>query len=398
MSNISQIVSQNMCCGCGACASICPKSCITFIEGKYVNYPIVEPEKCIDCDLCMKVCPGNKNIKRFIENKKVNIQDDIKALKVSYSTDENLRFKSASGGVISQMLKSLMEVNEIDGAIVVTQNKNNILMNSIEIINNIGDIERSQGSRYSPASNCIILKELIESNKYNKVAFVGKPCDIEALSSFERLNKKLKDKIVVKIAIMCHHAPTRKGLKHLLNSKNIKVDDVKSIKFRGNGWPGNFEVITSEGDTITTPYFDVWNNYLSKDKHIKCMYCENPFPLEADLIVGDPWGDEYENDKKGQSLLIIRSGLAIDITTDLEKRGVIISKDVSYSDVERYQKNLLIRNNQFNLNSLLFKKVHGYKVTLRDYRNVYKEHPKNILKYFKRIKKYKDDYSNWKYE
>ncbi|ETJ19331.1 Coenzyme F420 hydrogenase/dehydrogenase beta subunit protein [human gut metagenome] len=398
MNNITKIIKEKMCCGCGACFSICPTNCIKFIDGKYVNYPKIYEEKCINCGLCLKLCPGEINLKRLIEGKKVDLKSNIKEIKVAYSTDEELRNKSASGGIITQLIKNMFDDKKIDVAVTVAQNEKNVLLNKVEIITNIEELEKTQGSRYSPSSNCIVLKELIKNDKYKKIAFIGKPCDIEALSAFESLNKKLMNKIVLKISIMCHHTPTRKGLINLLESNKIDINNINKISFRGDGWPGKFKVEDNKGEVYSTTYFDAWNNYLSQDHNERCNYCDNPFPLEADIVVGDPWGDEFKNDKHGQSLILIRSKAAHSIINELESKDKIASSLASYQDVERYQKNLLFRYNEFNLMALLYKKVHRYEIKYRDYINVIKENPKNILRYYKRLPKYKKQFKDWQYK
>ena len=46
------------CCGCSACANICPKNCIDMVsDSEGFLYPDVCTEKCIDCNLCVKSCP-----------------------------------------------------------------------------------------------------------------------------------------------------------------------------------------------------------------------------------------------------------------------------------------------------------------------------------------------------
>lgn len=52
------IVDKEKCCGCTACASICPQKCITMkpdFEG--FVYPMVDENGCINCKLCEKTCP-----------------------------------------------------------------------------------------------------------------------------------------------------------------------------------------------------------------------------------------------------------------------------------------------------------------------------------------------------
>ena len=398
MSNINEILQKKMCSGCGACYSICPKGCIDIVDGINVNYPKIDLDKCLDCGMCMNVCPGKLKIDRLLSNKKVDIESNISDIKVLYSTDNDIRINSASGGAVTQVIKYLFEEKEIDGAIVVNQDLDNVLMNKAIVVDNIGDLIETQGSRYSPSSNCIPLREVIKKDGYKSLAFVGKPCEIEALSRIELNNRKLKDKIKIKIAIMCHHTPTREGLKNLLDSKNISIEKIDKIKFRGNGWPGKFEVKSKGKSIFSTSYFDAWNNYISKYSNEACNYCENPFPLEADIIVGDPWGDEYKDDNKGKSLLIIRGNSAKKLINKMEASNIFISESKGFGDVRRYQKYLMERYDRFYVLSLVFKKVHGYKISFKEYFKLVKSNPKNLLRYIKRADIRSKSYERWIYK
>lgn len=45
------------CCGCAACAAICPVEAIDMeIEEEGFYYPIVDEEKCIQCKACLNIC------------------------------------------------------------------------------------------------------------------------------------------------------------------------------------------------------------------------------------------------------------------------------------------------------------------------------------------------------
>ncbi|MBO7514695.1 MAG: 4Fe-4S dicluster domain-containing protein [Lachnospiraceae bacterium] len=46
------------CCGCSACAAICPRKAITMTpDEEGFAYPVVDETKCIGCSLCLRTCP-----------------------------------------------------------------------------------------------------------------------------------------------------------------------------------------------------------------------------------------------------------------------------------------------------------------------------------------------------
>lgn len=54
---------KSLCCGCGACYSICPVDAIEMItDEKGFKYPIIREEKCIRCYKCIKVCAFKRDM------------------------------------------------------------------------------------------------------------------------------------------------------------------------------------------------------------------------------------------------------------------------------------------------------------------------------------------------
>lgn len=50
------------CCGCMACAAVCPVEAIFIVEDEEgFEYPKIDEEKCMKCCMCLRVC----SIKKF---------------------------------------------------------------------------------------------------------------------------------------------------------------------------------------------------------------------------------------------------------------------------------------------------------------------------------------------
>lgn len=57
-----EIKNKENCCGCTACASICPHHAINMIPDQLgFLYPSVNKELCTDCGLCERVCAFHSN-------------------------------------------------------------------------------------------------------------------------------------------------------------------------------------------------------------------------------------------------------------------------------------------------------------------------------------------------
>lgn len=83
------------CCGCTACANICPKKAITMVEDKEgFLYPKINKDKCINCGLCNRVCP--------VKNCNVSKNQSIVHSYVIQNKNSYILKNSTSGGFLHQ--------------------------------------------------------------------------------------------------------------------------------------------------------------------------------------------------------------------------------------------------------------------------------------------------------
>ncbi len=95
-----EIKDKRKCCGCSACANVCPKNAI---EMKYDDegfaYPTINKEKCINCGLCEKICPILNKLP-IIEN------ENFPIVYACYNKNNEIRKKSSSRRNILSFSKS----------------------------------------------------------------------------------------------------------------------------------------------------------------------------------------------------------------------------------------------------------------------------------------------------
>lgn len=58
-----QIKEKQNCCGCTACANVCPKNCIEMVmDNEGFIYPVIDLNSCINCNACERACPMTRAI------------------------------------------------------------------------------------------------------------------------------------------------------------------------------------------------------------------------------------------------------------------------------------------------------------------------------------------------
>lgn len=221
---------NSLCHGCGACYVVCPNNAIVMANKGKNNFPCLDGN-CTNCGLCNKVCSGQYNNDDITKSHFFAALDLGKHIYIAYSTNENIRNVSSSGGFITQYLLELFENKIIDGAIV-GKSDGSLAGTKAAIALTKEQIIAASGSKYYPVSSCSVLKEIERDKKY---AFVGKGCDLSSLNLLQKEMPKLKEAIYIKIGLMCHHTPYASASKELFKAYGMNYSSKCKIVYRGQG-------------------------------------------------------------------------------------------------------------------------------------------------------------------
>lgn len=308
MKNISEV--GDLCTGCGTCAAMCPLENIVMIinHEKGVYEPVVDGE-CDECGLCLKVCPGigvdfiDLNMQVFGREPNDMLIGNYEGCYIAHSRDEKLRYNASSGGMITQILIHLLEEGLIDGALVTRMNSDRPLEPEPFIARTSEEVIEAMGSKYCPVPANIALKEILKVP--GRYAVVGLPCHIQGVRKAEKISRKLRDRIVYHLGIVCNHTPSFKATEFLLERLGVDPDEVKSIRYRGEGWPGSLRVETESGAILLLPEY--WGSGFGQlFVPERCRLCVDHMAELSDISFADPWLKEFEDEKKGRTLIIQR--------------------------------------------------------------------------------------------
>ena len=324
--NVNYVAENAVCTGCGACSGICPVKAIQMKRnaGGFL-YAEVNDKACISCARCLNTCvqiPGNLN-----EEKENAFQGNIIKGYIGYASDDKIRLIGQSGGVITALLKYLLEKQKIDGAIVTSFNSKE-KMPEATYLNNAEQLHMSAGSYYvqSPTAE----KAILANDK--RVAMVGVGCQIESIYKAYK-NRLITNYPEYSLGLICAGQQSSKEINELLRMAGVdNKENIKGFRFRdkrAGGWPGNVAINTENKKYV-----------LNKNKRIEikpafesfaCLACYNQMNYYADIVFGDPWG--VERDIKGKTVFLTRTEKGEKLIEEAVKEGYINVKEVSISGI-----------------------------------------------------------------
>jgi len=313
INNICFVSNDSMCTGCGICAAICPKEAIEMIIDKNQGFykAQVEQKRCFHCGKCLKCCPPLTWSNKQKTSRYNYYLGDYSKSYVAHSTDEKIRYASASGGFVTSFLIYLLNRRLINGALVTKRSEINPVLSIPFIARTRQEIIESNGSKYSPVKFDEILKEIIDSGKNDfKIAVVGLPCHIEAISQACKINSHLNKAVKYKISLLCGHSSSMYAYYYIFKKLGLHQKEITNIKNRGDGWPGSLK-ITTKSKVVKLPYRHKYSMGIVLSSPlfipIACHMCKDAAGFNADLSVSDAWLKEYSDDDQGTNLVLSRN-------------------------------------------------------------------------------------------
>lgn len=330
-------INPRMCNFCGSCVSVCNQNCLS-IENEKISF---DENRCSNCSLCYNNCQGiefdfPKARELFKQNNFHEILGYYDSIYVGQSKTSEILETSSSGGLVPEFLIHALEKKLINGVVMVLKDHEKPLGYRLAIARNKKQVlERCQSLYRLVPINSILKKLETEDN----LAFVGLPCQVEAVRKLQMNGNVYAKKIKLIVGIFCGLNQSFESIKFLLNKLNIKEDEVigfsqrKKDFNRNKFWPGGFYIKTKNN----REYFltkDMYEFLYYKYASLRCLVCYDYTNEFADVSFGDAWSKKHS--KKGWSEIIIRSEEAKKIVLGLQKENKIILEQSNLENIMKF--------------------------------------------------------------
>lgn len=333
---IKSVVDSRLCTSCGTCVSICPAGAIKMEETP-TGFLIaqVATDLCSHCGLCAKVCPG-AHLEVGVLPKDIDpFTGQVLAAYCGYATDPDIRRQAQSGGMVTALLGYLLDIGQINKALVTRMPEDGSLRPVSVFAKNQEDLRQAQGSKYCPAAVNAALTNTIRED--DSIAVVGISCQIHGVRNAQIWDKSWEEHIPLTIGLCCDRTLNYGAIDYLIDKAHLTPDKVSSFQFRNTvrtGWPGNVYIRDKRGVD-----YDILSKYRMECKDAytpaRCRLCFDKINVLCDIAVGDAWG--VQEDKKGFSVILARTQQGLDVLRLAEEAGYICLEKVLPEDVFRGQ-------------------------------------------------------------
>jgi coenzyme F420 hydrogenase subunit beta len=347
--SIQDVVRYGLCVSCGACVSAAPPGTIrmVFDDKRAIFVPeIIDANRASGKGIEFRVCPGKglpiNEIAEQLYSDAPNRSFKLglyRTAMAAHSNDERIIKNAASGGLMTEIARYLMDKNIVDGVTAsrFVYGPKGPRTESF-IARTFDDLLAAQGSKYCPTTTNVLVHQCVEAK--GQYLFIGTPCQVAALRLATRENSNLAKIFPYTMANFCGGFHNFRQLEDLITFDGIDPAKVEYFRFRRDGQPGSMFARTTDGRTISASYPD----YLHRSdvpKHKRCSYCVDATGELADFACGDAWIDRLLRMKQPWSIILTRSYFAEQIVNELISAGRVVVTPVSFEEIcESQRKNL----------------------------------------------------------
>lgn len=288
---IKEVHEAGLCGSCGGCVSFCSAGDLGAIGLDDEGRPIlVQKDNCLECGICYLICPQIDVLDEEIREDfswKEPFGSYIKIVSAR-STDTEILKVCSDGGVVSSIIKCLLERKMMDGAVVskstshfrrepvIAQSYNDILETAGSKFTGSGGVEGlGNYSTYSPTMFAI---RDVKNTDLLRICVVGTPCQVHTIRKMQSLSVVPSDVVKLVLGLFCTEnfsfdESRKRDVEKILG---ISMDDIKKMNIKED-----LIIHRKDGEVLHIPLEDL--NEFVRSACLACSDFANDF---ADISFG----------------------------------------------------------------------------------------------------------------
>jgi len=346
--NLQDVVDWRLCIGCGACAHACEPGTVSLVNIESEGIRPVFHGTSQSHKECLAICPGYSLDAEAVTGPAGRSRADEEfgpALEIweGHAADPEIRFQASSGGLLTALSLYCLEREGMSFVSHIASDPAQPWLNRTVQSRTREELLSRTGSRYSPASPCDGLGAIEKSEA--PCVFIGKPCDTAAVMQLRARRPALDQRLGLVLAFFCAGTPSTRGTLDLLEKVQAQRDTIDQLRYRGEGWPGGFTVV-SGSRRYFLPYAEAWGA-LTRYVQFRCRLCPDGLGRLADISCGDAWEQhDSARDNPGTSIVLVRTRRGQEILRRAMAAGYVQLTRVAAEAVLAAQPSLLSRRRE----------------------------------------------------
>lgn len=323
------------CCGCGACAARCPKSCITMKPDPwgFLN-PAIDASMCVGCRACDSVCPALN----------ASGEDGCESALWAKAHDAELLDRSSSGGVFGLLARDVISRRGVAAGAAWEDGCRELRHVLVEDEFGLDSIMRSKYVQ-SSVGRKVYEGVRIALREGRPTLFAGTACQVAGMRSY--LGRLADSDLFIGVDVICHGVPSPELWRRWIGYvESRERGEVHGVNFRSKitGWLSfsvMYEYITEKDSASrfsANKFADDWymKAFLANASlRPSCLSCPFKRKCGSDVTVGDYWGIQSQHPEvpieDGVSAVVCNTGRGVAAVSRVS--GAIDSGQTSFDRI-----------------------------------------------------------------
>ncbi len=340
--SVADVVTSGLCIGCGLCEAITDGR----VSMKMTAYGSLRPSPSDGFEpeeeqKVLAVCPGVIAEPAQSENAKTDdVWGTYTSMKYAWAGDPDVRFKAATGGVLTALGAHLVRTEKVKFVLHVAADPEHPMRSKWMFSETAEDVIARSGSRYGPVAPLVGLIKALDREE--PFALIAKPCDVGAVLQYAKLDARVDKFCTMRMVMVCGGQSRLTKSQALLDEFGTMEQDLTVFRYRGYGNPGRTRIETKDGAAYEKTYGELWEDEAGWELETRCKLCPDALGEAADIAAADVWpGGGPTGEDAGFNGVIARRPQAEDLLFSAVDHGDLITGDdispESFNDFQPHQ-------------------------------------------------------------